>query len=789
MGKRMNIALFVAMLENEFSYAVCEGAFLGAKELDANLFILPAGIQNAVYDDFDSNCFRYQYNTLYSYANSKGFDAIIIEYGTIASFLSDDQKKEFLATFFGGDTPVILLAGEEEGYSSVGVNNRAGLEQAILHLIDEHGCSRIGFVSGPVDTSQDARERLDVYTETMKSRGLNASEDWIVYGNFSEFSEDIVEELVTRHPDIQAIVCANDQMAVGAYNALERMGIKPGKDIRITGFDNSPVAMLLEPHLTTVKADTKELAYRAVMECANVVKHKEVHEYVNSQLVIQNSCGCGDRSSVQEDEEVIAREVREGRVGEVAERMFDQHFNFFFESERTLYMKKLVKHYFEYFFGLLKDDGIFKLDEKEFEKEYESFSQTYLEGYIDLSHFLSMSFVLQDCLSAMLSTEEDRTTLTRAMTNANQNLMTSIMKQKLVADEQSKIFEIVLTNITRDMMQFSREEKKKYQSVLNKFRRMEADSGYVFTYNEGITHTEHDVWKRPEKLYVKAYYDKEASYLYEGLEREIDFDDIFTEKFLPKDRRFDMLVTPLYSGEEQYGIMMLETDLDKFRYASQLACQISVSIEVLEIIKKQNALKKELEENLAKTVANNKILDEMSRSDPLTGISNRRGFLDRVKNIMENEFNQGKRAIAVYADMDNLKIVNDEFGHDDGDFSLKTIANALVESFRQSDVVARMGGDEFAAFALVAEDNFSDIIKGRIRTALKRMNGTSDKPYYVNMSIGTYEFVIGEESNIDQILNKADAELYHEKKNKKKVIYKPEYEAAKAAVAEGKVDE
>ena len=89
-----------------------------------------------------------------------------------------------------------------------------------------------------------------------------------------------------------------------------------------------------------------------------------------------------------------------------------------------------------------------------------------------------------------------------------------------------------------------------------------------------------------------------------------------------------------------------------------------------------------------------------------------------------------------------------------------------------------MGGDEFAAFALVAEENFGDIIKGRIQAALKRMNSASDKPYYVNMSIGTYEFVIGEETNIDQILNKADAELYHEKKNKKKVIYKPEYKKA-----------
>ena len=62
MGRRKNIALFVAMIENEISYAICEGALLAAKEMDANLFILPAGIIGASYDDVEANCYRYQYD-------------------------------------------------------------------------------------------------------------------------------------------------------------------------------------------------------------------------------------------------------------------------------------------------------------------------------------------------------------------------------------------------------------------------------------------------------------------------------------------------------------------------------------------------------------------------------------------------------------------------------------------------------------------------------------------------------------------------------------------------------
>lgn len=774
MSKRMNIALYISMFENEFSYAVCEGAFLGAEEIDANLFILPAGIKDAVYDDYDANCYRYQYNTLYSLTKTHGFDAIIIEYGSITSFLTEKEKRKFLKSL-GQNTPVILLAGEERGYSSVAINNKSGIEEVIVHLIEHHNCKKIGFVSGPIETNQDARERLEVYTQTMDTHGLESTDDWVVYGNFSEYCEEECERLLERHPDVEAIVCANDQMAVGVYNVLEKHGLIPGKDILVTGFDNSPVAMLLEPHLTTVKADTKELAYRAMMECAKVVEKNEVKAYVDSKMLTHSSCGCGSNMYDEAEGEAMAREIRAGNIEQAATSVFNKYFNFFFESKHTIEMRQAVIEYFKFFFGLVKEDGTLDIDEEEFTNVYNRFFKTYEDGYIDLDNFLKLSFTMQECLDHILTREKDRLLLSRFMTNVNQNLMSSMLNKKIANDEKSKIFEIVLTNITRDMLQFSGEEKKKYYTVIEKLRRMEAESGYIFEYDEGIVHKDGEVWRPPEKLNLKAYYDRNRMFLYDDKEHVVDFNNMLTQAYIPQDRRFNMLVTPLFSGEKQYGMMLIETDLDKYRYASQLACQISVSMEVLDMMKKQNALKIELEESLAQSVATNKILDEISKSDPLTGIYNRRGFLDRVKTVMEAEVYQGRKALVVYADMDNLKIVNDEFGHDDGDFALKTIGKAIVQSFRQSDVVARMGGDEFAAFALIAEDDFGDVIKDRIRTYLRDMNNASNKPYLVSMSIGTYEFVIGKEQNIDQILNKADAELYKEKKSKKKVLYKEGY--------------
>lgn len=587
MKKRKNIALFVAMIENEFSYAVCEGALMGAKEIDANLFILPAGIIDARYDDTDANCYRYQYNTLFSCVDSQSIDAIIIEYGTITSFLDAKRKKEFLEQL--GDIPVILLAGEEEGYSSILVDNKAGLNQAICHLIDCHHCTKIGFVSGPM-TSLDAVERLEVFKETMHSKGLEASEDWIVYGNFSQFSEQVVEELITRHPDMEAIVCANDQMASGAYNAMRKMNLEPGKDIYITGFDDSPTAMLLEPHLTSVKADTKEMAYLAVLECRNIIAGKDVHKYVKSRLIVRDSCGCNDLQDSQQEQVREVGQYDDAFVKWLSNDTFSRYFNNFFENSQTLLMKKLLDEYFEYYFHLVDENGILQLDEAEFTREYIKFSKVYKDEYIDLNMFFSVNYMLYGYVSEQIKSEAERLRLLERMSVANQKLLTAVTKQKMVSDEKVKIFEIVLTNITRDMLQFSSSEQKKYASVISKFQSMDFASGYIFTYGKAFTHTSGDKWKQPDTLYIKAYHDKEEVHLFDGKQRELPLQSVFSSEIMPKDRRCDMLVMPLFSGEEQYGIMLTESGLDDFRYASQIACQVSVSIEVIEIMKNRMQL-------------------------------------------------------------------------------------------------------------------------------------------------------------------------------------------------------
>ena len=163
----------------------------------------------------------------------------------------------------------------------------------------------------------------------------------------------------------------------------------------------------------------------------------------------------------------------------------------------------------------------------------------------------------------------------------------------------------------------------------------------------------------------------------------------------------------------------------------------------------------------------NSRLDTIAKTDELTGLYNRRGFLDSVQREIGRPENKGKRALICYADMDNLKYVNDKFGHDDGDFALREIAAILKDTFREKDIIGRMGGDEFIVFALIQVCDYEKQIKDRLDMITKKHNDAADKPYPIGMSSGICEFLCGAEIDIHEVIDRADEKLYKEKSDKK----------------------
>ena len=157
----------------------------------------------------------------------------------------------------------------------------------------------------------------------------------------------------------------------------------------------------------------------------------------------------------------------------------------------------------------------------------------------------------------------------------------------------------------------------------------------------------------------------------------------------------------------------------------------------------------------------------LSLIDELTGLYNRRRFLVLTEQYLKQSARIKKKLLLLFIDMDNLKWINDHHGHNEGDQALKDFANILKKTFRESDIVARIGGDEFVVL-LESKDENGEIVLTRLDENIKHYNAKKSRHYDLSISVGTTQFDPKYPISIDELLSKADALMYAQKRKKSK---------------------
>ena len=159
-------------------------------------------------------------------------------------------------------------------------------------------------------------------------------------------------------------------------------------------------------------------------------------------------------------------------------------------------------------------------------------------------------------------------------------------------------------------------------------------------------------------------------------------------------------------------------------------------------------------------------LHEMALTDPLTGLRNRRGFLETAEQQLRCIHRSGSRGFLLFADLDNMKGINDTLGHAAGDRTLRRTAGLLRSTFREADVVARMGGDEFAVLmGTNPEMDSEQAILARFTDRLDRLNDTLPPAERISVSLGLVR--AGKGIDLEELLRRADRKMYAVKKEKK----------------------
>jgi diguanylate cyclase (GGDEF)-like protein/PAS domain S-box-containing protein len=174
----------------------------------------------------------------------------------------------------------------------------------------------------------------------------------------------------------------------------------------------------------------------------------------------------------------------------------------------------------------------------------------------------------------------------------------------------------------------------------------------------------------------------------------------------------------------------------------------------------------ELQEEIKRREHAEEELRSQAIRDPLTGLYNRRGFLTLGDKHLDVARRQRKPLLLFMADLDDLKLINDMFGHVEGDRVLAKVGDILRATFRQSDIIARIGGDEFAVVGLEEQDHDETELSQRLQKALDDYNRYSGQPYRVQLSVGTARFNVDSAFNLEKGMQQADEMLYGKKKNK-----------------------
>ena len=161
-------------------------------------------------------------------------------------------------------------------------------------------------------------------------------------------------------------------------------------------------------------------------------------------------------------------------------------------------------------------------------------------------------------------------------------------------------------------------------------------------------------------------------------------------------------------------------------------------------------------------------LHNLSTQDSLTGLYNRRGFFILADEQLKLVHRSQQGLLLFLCDVDGMKPINDTFGHTEGDRVLMATTAILRGTFRDSDIIARLSGDEFVILAVGTLPAKAELLKARLQANLNRHNAQSDRPYKLSFSIGIAYVAPDEQVTLEELISKADREMYEHKRARRK---------------------
>lgn len=536
--------------------------------------------------------------------------------------------------------PVIIADGHYPGCSCLGYDYDKGFEKVVRHVIEYHKVKHPHFMAGH-NGNEFSEKRIDVFRKVLAENNIEYDRATMVsHGDFwADPCRVATQALIDRGDMPDAIICANDIMAITVSEMLIKAGYMVPQDVIVTGFDGYDEIYFTSPKITTATCDIIQMANATAELVFDALKGlPPENRLIEPTFQANQSCGCPEHT---EQPAILRNRFRESFA-----RLNDDNRVLTLVTS-SMQMSKTPGEMVAQLESYKTDNSLIVVDRRCFEK--------------DINYF------------------------------TDKHIMDS---------------------------------KKEFVMIY--------DSSHPERYKEGTL----DLSSREGELFEDVMAPAVCARILE-----------LTKKGFP------LIFNSLVFMDRPFGFMCFYyQDYLISNYTNTLGVTNAISIGIGGYIniRYQRTLLKEM--------------DEMYRHDALTGLFNRIGFQNQLKQLRKEPEYENVPVTVLMSDLDGLKYINDTYGHAEGDSAIYQVAYSLSKSVPESSLSTRFGGDE--VFSIVFGECDADAIIEKINATLDAYNETSEKPYKVSTSCGYTKMILDKDFDITKAIKEADEAMYAVKNRK-----------------------
>lgn len=675
-------------------------------------------------------------NSIYSLVNQNRISGIISLTGTLAHNVNQDRLVEFLGQY--DEIPIVSLGIALPGFTSVVVDGISAMRQLMDHLTSDPHRKTFAFVRGYKDDPYSL-ERENVFRSVLQEHGHAVDESLFVDGNYDAYDAyNGVYNLLKTNPNVDAIVAANDDMALSAVRAANYLGLSIPDDIVVTGFDDTFAATQISPALTTVRQPITQLAAmsaqllldRILTPVSTSILHK------NSKCELK-SIGC----------ELIVR-------GSTLSTKIDKHTQgiddrLSLEESLSSSMSGLkqptnvdIQNLTSAVWNTLKT-GSNQLNE---------YLNTILSrplAFNDTHWWSNICYQLES-----LTTSIDKNTNQEKNTSIVRCLLSRIRERVWVVSMDNE-FELRRLQNTRNDMQLQMSSCTELEDVVSTMGRwlesLNVQRCFLIRYLEP-TAIPGDM---AELIHAFKH----------GTSEPCSTEPFTSKHILPTALVGElesglMILNPIYAGNILFGYLLLDPSgmgLLTMDSSAQSIGNAMRNQHLIETLKSQASRLQNANTDLVK----------IANYDELTGLANRFQFHIQLQKCCDNALSYQTQVALLFIDLDGFKLINDTLGHGAGDQLLKIVSSRLQRvvdnNVSSGSTIARIGGDEFTVIINLPTPKL-DIV-GITQNILDAISAPCQlDTYNVNVSasigIATYP---KDGNDVETLVKHADIAMYQAK--------------------------